>query len=55
LEKSTMDWMVSKPQKTFHSSKTFFTQSLTCLLTLQPPYLHFSFPYQQLQEINISK
>jgi len=38
----TMNFIVSKPWKIFHSSKSFFTQNSTCLLTLQLPLFTFS-------------
>jgi hypothetical protein len=34
--------VVSRPQKTLHSSNAFFAQSSTCLLILQPLLLIFS-------------
>jgi hypothetical protein len=32
-DKSTIDFVVSKPQNNFHSSNTFFAQSSMCLVT----------------------
>jgi hypothetical protein len=42
FERSTIELVVSKPRKTFHSSNAFFAHSSTCLLILRPPLFTLS-------------